>query len=1852
MTNRIKKTIQWLLTALCAFALVLGVTISASPKTAKASDVSVTFSSATFDGEGDFHATYGKPIRLNTTGLQWETTHNWVSAEDWKSIADYTTVNGRTVTEINKANPNTQPITLMMQPAGTFSFLRLFIPEGIMDINNVYSVGILSGWSFNNGVNTYTVSPTSFMRLGGSLVKTESYVGETKLTASNVTISDATVVHRSRPERGADSYVFDVDFGFNICAEYDAMYNAGNLVRNTIYINGKSINEWNSQKIAEKPALGQPSSYTFFPQNSTETGHPEWFAKPVGVWGTSTGFKITVFQELLSSCETITVTVGQGCTYAGKFMLTETVTKTVLTQKVVNITDKLTFLDNSIHNPASWGPTKLYFIHTNYESCWTKSPLGGCLNEYDPHEFPGNEGGQVQMKYIYFNGSSLWDINRNDNGSYGSTQDNIRNGGNYAPITVTMSTEFSSSLKLHVPTAFTNGKTAHEEIVIKQGFSIYENGVSYYLSNDVVFTNNNGTWTKTIGATEIATEVIGIQTKANPTDGGGNENFVIFQLSVNDYSGCNTTAITDISSLYGYVDIGGTEINSYSGEKFFNVWGIPNSVAFRFADYATLQQVRYITVKAGAKFPSYNSQNGGDLTYFVTSEDVTFIHDVPNDTWFVGELASSEYTVTFTVDGATYHTATVANGNVVSAPSNPTKAEDANYTYTFNCWTLNGVEYDFSTPVTQNITLVANFTANHHTFSGDLVTIDNPRIGGDANELYKVDITSSAWTITCNYYDFMYDGFAVYRKDIFINGVSVYDINANTDDSAYTYSTFPMTGADDAIFAHPILIETHAQNGGDATKITLWMYKDYLNSLGDEITVTLGKGYNAYTDGKVLAEDVNYDMIASVTVNDGTNLFTNNIIKGSTLAYLGTPSKSMTETAVYEFDNWYIAGTNTVYDLNLIVDGDISVEARFIETVITLEETSVSGIIYSVEGIDGGDRWFIISLTNHDYPSNVTTWNVPLEEVNRLGFPEKVVIRGEMIVGGTTKTEATVAEIFAANGSGEASFINVRGDLIGSFAIRLPKVSTISEIVIEEGCTFPSYAYVGGSSSEEVRYMVMRSQTYRLTNEFTTAGDNTYSPQAEIGVDIKMGFGASVRIASDIANSGLRFTTLVSKADVQELQELLSDTSKGYTEISFGTLIVPTDYLMGGQFTHKWLINNYGEGKYLDIISTANLSQMHDYEDDENYYCYYASIVKLKESNYDREFSAIGYVKLVTNGETEYIYASYDSSNSRSASFVANAAVNDRSDTQVEGKYDNLVPENNNYSPYTENERTLLAKYIVWENETVVDPMLLNQLENKGGTVTINVEKTLNGPYVELVYSTNVNVWGVFTYTDGNKTANEDFYLEAGTSIHKQYLDIFRSNGVGYGMNTKNLTMKSIKFTNAELEQTEIGVVKVFGLYSESKTIDTENKEIYLTVKQSDGSEMTVGAHLGLGGALTYLAKSGIYEGVTKSGYKSGNVKIQTTTDGLVDTRYINLWATEKEKGYYGHATSSKPEDGAVNLINNFDAGRQIQQSWYAEVGGSGNATAGENGYTRAFCKTETSSGKYWPYNPVQAGDVVSNTSQIIDYEISEAKGYIYVKARAMDWAKGKGSDNLAGTVEGGVTTKSYVENYYRLNPDGTLVVNNRFIDWNGFTDMGNCAWASTELPAVYPIQSLNYYVSNFDGDGSWTDGLEYVYNLGPWTGENGKKQTNNAQKIEEWFAWANGGDGNAFGMGVYIPNVNRFTSGRTKTTTALSESCNKNAVSDNILVKKRLLSNMQDVLYTYQGAYVQNTSYTAPGIDFRMEAYVPIEYSYVICLDTISNIRSTFKQIKDNGTITNAGNGYEKVGLDAWARADKKWTW
>ena len=66
------------------------------------------------------------------------------------------------------------------------------------------------------------------------------------------------------------------------------------------------------------------------------------------------------------------------------------------------------------------------------------------------------------------------------------------------------------------------------------------------------------------------------------------------------------------------------------------------------------------------------------------------------------------FTVTFNTDGGSLvNSQTVEKGNKVVKPANPTKEG-----YTFDCWTIGLLEFNFNTAINQNITLTARWTRN------------------------------------------------------------------------------------------------------------------------------------------------------------------------------------------------------------------------------------------------------------------------------------------------------------------------------------------------------------------------------------------------------------------------------------------------------------------------------------------------------------------------------------------------------------------------------------------------------------------------------------------------------------------------------------------------------------------------------------------------------------------------------------------------------------------------------------------------------------------------------------------------------------------------------------------------------------------------------------------------------------------------------------------------------------------------------------------------------------------------------------------------------------------------------------
>jgi hypothetical protein len=82
--------------------------------------------------------------------------------------------------------------------------------------------------------------------------------------------------------------------------------------------------------------------------------------------------------------------------------------------------------------------------------------------------------------------------------------------------------------------------------------------------------------------------------------------------------------------------------------------------------------------------------------------------------------------------------------------------------------------------------------------------------------------------------------------------------------------------------------------------------------------------------------------------------------------------------------------------------------------------------------------------------------------------------------------------------------LNIGGE--PKLGIRVPVGDGVEEIIIEEGCFFPSYANVSKSSDVDVRYLVAKQVRFTYDEEI-----KSFVPQVVVEYDFKMAFGASVK---------------------------------------------------------------------------------------------------------------------------------------------------------------------------------------------------------------------------------------------------------------------------------------------------------------------------------------------------------------------------------------------------------------------------------------------------------------------------------------------------------------------------------------------------------------------------------------------------------------------------------------------------------------------------------------------------------------------------------------------------------------------
>jgi len=505
-----------------------------------------------------------------------------------------------------------------------------------------------------------------------------------------------------------------------------------------------------------------------------------------------------------------------------------------------------------------------------------------------------------------------------------------------------------------------------------------------------------------------------------------------------------------------------------------------------------------------------------------------------------------------------------------------------------------------------------------------------------------------------------------------------------------------------------------------------------------------------------------------------------------------------------------------------------------------------------------------------------------------------------------------------------------------------------------------------------------------------------------------------------------------------------------------------------------------------------------------------------------------------------------------------------------------------------------------------------------GESVTINVNYiSNNNNFVKLDLKNTVDIKGYFNYcnvADRNEKVSESFFAKKSdtTQSVRHFFDAFRPeynyhsgcnehSGVHQVYNipmktkmAKGRFKKIIESITLKNVTSENGIVDIKSFHVSPRTYPLE--EVYLKKGYTK-----IGSDLMGGGTFTYLER--LNYKTTKSKY---------AIDEIIDANgsvYIGVDAGNKPGATLGS------EDHHVNLINYFDAGRQLQQSFYSNVGGSTDETEGENGYTRTKCFTATSSGYYWPYNPVQGGDVHCNISQLIDYELTN--DYIYIKCKPLDWA---GSPDENGTY----VTDSYMENWYSIK-NNVVYVKNSFVCFEEFTEMEKVGKHGLELPATYIVHPFNTYVT-YQGTTPWMDDnncLVFNPNLSSWA--SGADIVN--EHPEDWFAWVNE---DQFGVGMYIPDMSYYASGRSLNSTLAKEKINKDAFDSPMGNKDKLAYNKKECAYNYMSCYTRNTSYTAPEIQTTMLNFLPFVYSYAICVDYIPVMRNTFRNLYYDNAIDN----------------------
>ena len=171
--------------------------------------------------------------------------------------------------------------------------------------------------------------------------------------------------------------------------------------------------------------------------------------------------------------------------------------------------------------------------------------------------------------------------------------------------------------------------------------------------------------------------------------------------------------------------------------------GITLTVDVRSGTVISLLQTGRFTLE-GATQTGWNTAADGSGNHYDAGGRIAVTADVTYYAEWETSGSSDSYTVTFIASGSAYTSQTVASGSTVSQPALDPKSPGK----IFSAWTLNGQPYDFSRPVTSNLTLVAAFDEHYS------VVISQLLVTFTLNSQFSEHASTVKWTSEGDYEEF------------------------------------------------------------------------------------------------------------------------------------------------------------------------------------------------------------------------------------------------------------------------------------------------------------------------------------------------------------------------------------------------------------------------------------------------------------------------------------------------------------------------------------------------------------------------------------------------------------------------------------------------------------------------------------------------------------------------------------------------------------------------------------------------------------------------------------------------------------------------------------------------------------------------------------------------------------------------------------------------------------------------------------------------------------------------------------------------------------------------------------------